>query len=76
MTDNYDDDQQDLAREFAAKLEGFVEKASTFMSPHAIATAMISTGVGVAMASGSREATVSWLRGIADDLESSAPVAN
>lgn len=75
-TNTYDEGQEDLAHEFAGKLVEFAQRASAFMSAHAIATAMIGTGVGVAVQGGDHETTAAWLRGIADELSASAPSVN
>lgn len=66
----YDEGQQDFAREFAQRLAGMAERLRGHLCDHGIATAMIGVGVQAALlADGDSASVAAWLRGIADELE-------
>lgn len=69
MTDRYDERQQELTREFAARLTDLAGRLRGHLCEHGIATALIGVGVQAALADGGAASVAAWLRGVADELE-------
>ncbi len=69
MTENeYDNQQQDLARELGHKLESIASKCRGVMTDHAIATSLIGVGVQTALRQMLPAEVAEWLQGIADEI--------
>lgn len=66
--EQYDHDQQELAREMAHRLRTLADKASSFMVDHAISTAFLGTGVAYALRHMSPAEVAEWLQSIADEI--------
>jgi hypothetical protein len=64
----YDDQQQQLARELGHKLDGIVGICRPVMNDHAIATSMIGIGVQTALRTMEPAEVAEWLQGIADEI--------
>ncbi|CAN0484217.1 unnamed protein product [Phaeothamnion confervicola] len=65
----YDEAQQELAHEFAGKLESFARRLRGHLCGQAMATALIGTGIQAALTEHDSVQVVEWLRSIADELE-------
>jgi len=65
----YDEQQQQLAHEFAGKLASFVTRLDGVLCAQAMATALIGTGLQAALTANDTVAVVEWLRSIADEIE-------
>lgn len=69
MTENeYDNQQQDLARELGHKLDTIAMKCRRVMTDHAIATSLIGVGVQTALRQMPPAEVAEWLQGIADEI--------
>lgn len=65
---DYDDQQQDMARELGQRLDGVATKCRGLMTDHAIATALIGIGVQSALRTMEPAEVAEWLQSVADEL--------
>lgn len=65
---DYDQEQQELARELGFKFDSIATKCRGLMTDHAIATGLIGVGVQTALRGMSPAEVAEWLQGIADEI--------
>lgn len=72
--DQYTTEQQHLAKHLAGKLRETAASLRPAISDHALATALIGVGVEHAVRYMGQDEIASWLRGIADELDTTPHV--